>query len=92
MPCPNGVDIPRTFTRFNYGVIYGDMEAAKGRYLGLMSDQDASILASSCVQCRECEEKCPQGIAISEWTPYIDEIMAGCRAYDPDECPQRLER
>lgn len=88
MPCPQDVNIPRTFDRFNTGVISGDMEAARKRYLRLFSDQDESILASSCIQCKQCEEKCPQGIPISEWMPYIHEVMAEGRAYDPDEAPQ----
>lgn len=27
------------------------------------------VRAEKCVQCRECEEKCPQAIPISEWIP-----------------------
>ncbi|MFO7918830.1 MAG: aldo/keto reductase [Anaerolineae bacterium] len=87
MPCPQGVNIPRTFDRFNAGMLSGDMEAARKRYLRLFSDQDESILASSCIQCGQCEEKCPQGIPISEWMPYMHEVMAEDRPYDPDEAP-----
>lgn len=88
MPCPNGVNIPRTFTEFGNGVMYGNMAEARRRYLHLMSDEDERSLASSCIQCRICEEKCPQGILISEWMPYIHEIMVGEREWDPATAPQ----
>ena len=87
MPCPNGVDIPRTFDTFNRGVMYANMDESRGRYTHLMSDQDESILASSCIQCGECDEKCPQGIPVSEWMPYIHEVLAEGREYRREESP-----
>ncbi|MBM3190351.1 MAG: aldo/keto reductase [Chloroflexi bacterium] len=87
MPCPNGVDIPRSFGTLNQGVMY-DMEEARRRYTRFMPDQDERILASSCVQCRTCEDKCPQGIPISEWMPYVHAVLAEGQPFDPKECPQ----
>lgn len=87
MPCPNGVHIPRTFDRFNQGIMYSNMEEARRRYTHLMSDQDESILASSCVRCGECDEKCPQGIPVSQWMAYIHEVLAEGREYRPEESP-----
>ena len=75
MPCPQGVDIPRNLDLLNVGVMYG-MDDARRRYPRLQPDQDERILASSCIQCRLCEEKCPQDIAIGDWMPYVHEVLA----------------
>jgi predicted aldo/keto reductase-like oxidoreductase len=87
MPCPNGVDIPRNMAVFNAGLMYGTLEEAKNRYHSLNRDQTDVILGSSCVQCLDCESLCPQGIPISEWMPYIHEILDKGRPYDPAEQP-----
>jgi hypothetical protein len=87
MPCPNGVDIPRTFAALNNGVTYSNMEEARRRYQHRMSDQPETIYASSCIQCGICETKCPQGILVSEWMPYAHEILAEGREYKPEERP-----
>ena len=36
--------------------------------------------ASACIQCRECEDKCPQSIPISEWMPIVHEVLGQGRA------------
>jgi len=87
MPCPNGVDIPRSLTTLNMGIMYGSLDEARRRYVHRMSDQDESILASSCVQCRQCEDKCPQGILISEWMAYIHQVLGEGRPYVRGEAP-----
>jgi predicted aldo/keto reductase-like oxidoreductase len=37
------------------------------------------------VQCRECEELCPQGIPISEWMPSVHEVLGEGKPYEA--CP-----
>lgn len=85
MPCPNGVDIPRTFSQLNNGLMFGLDEGRRG-YARLMPDQSPTILASSCIQCRECEDKCPQNIPISDWMPYAHEVLGEGKDYDPAVC------
>jgi predicted aldo/keto reductase-like oxidoreductase len=80
MPCPNGVDIPRNFSTFNTGVMYNAFEDARRRYLRRPEEERAS----ACIQCRECEDKCPQDILISEWMPLVHEVLGEGRAYN--EC------
>lgn len=63
MPCPNGVDIPQNFSIYNEGVIYDKEQNARGDYL-FMSEE---VRAANCLNCRVCEEKCPQKISIGEW-------------------------
>lgn len=60
-PCPNKVDIPGVFTRYNMGRVYGLWEHARQSYAGLMRKNES---AEVCVQCGECEPKCPQHIEI----------------------------
>lgn len=73
MPCPNGVDIPGNFELYNNGFVYNNMNASRWRYNS--PDFPKEQRASSCVGCRVCEDKCPQGIKISEWMPRIDKEL-----------------
>ena len=72
MPCPNGVDIPRNFEMYNEGQVYGNWHQSGVLYRGFMPDEEK---ARACIGCRECEEKCPQGIEISEWMPKVHEKL-----------------
>ncbi|MBW1819103.1 MAG: aldo/keto reductase [Deltaproteobacteria bacterium] len=63
MPCTSGVDIPHVLELYNDAMVY---EAAKKeRFLYRMLPKEAQ--ADNCVQCGECEEVCPQHIAVPEW-------------------------
>ena len=77
MPCPNGVEIPRNFSNYNQGNMYNIPEKAREWY-GNMAEEKR---ASACIQCRECEEKCPQHILISEWMPIVDEVLGEGKPY-----------
>jgi uncharacterized protein len=66
MPCPNGVDIPRNFEMYNAAFMYEDMAGARYGYKRAGKLFGEKLLASSCVECRICEEKCPQKIEISQ--------------------------
>ena len=77
MPCPNGVDIPRNFAVYNEGVMYEKPDKAREGYRWI----DEEKRASACIQCRECEEKCPQSILISEWMPIVHEVLGEGQPY-----------
>ena len=77
MPCPNGVDIPRNLTLYNDGRMYGRPDLARRQY-GFIGEKARSL---ACIQCRECEPKCPQSILISEWMPRVSEVLAEGRSY-----------
>jgi len=91
MPCPNSVDIPYNFKLYNDGVMYekGNPERACFWYSwmeeGFEGEWFRKGQAAQCVQCRECEEKCPQGIPISEWMPVVHQVLGEGKSYD--ECP-----
>jgi predicted aldo/keto reductase-like oxidoreductase len=63
MPCPNGVEIADILSYYNDSIIYDNPSAPRFRYRNLPKDKQAD----NCVECFECEEKCPQGIPISEY-------------------------
>ncbi len=73
MPCPHGVDIPGNFEVFNLAHLHDDLRDARNRYKIYLSDSERS---DRCIACRECEEKCPQKIPVSEWMPKINELLS----------------
>jgi len=82
MPCPNGVNIPRNFEIYNEGVMYDKPDHARQAYNPWLPEDER---ASACIQCRECEEKCPQSILISELMPLVHEVLGEGKSYE--ECP-----
>lgn len=78
MPCPNGVDIPRNFEVFNKGAMLENWGSARFRYGQIPLAERAEV----CLDCHECEEHCPQHIAISDWMPYLHEVLGKQIAYD----------
>ena len=60
LPCPQEIDIPKIFEAMNYHRVWALTEHARSIYRRL----DAN--AEACVECGECEEKCPQDIPIIE--------------------------
>jgi len=62
MPCPNGVEIADILKYYNDAVIYENPRAPRFHYHNLPKDKQAD----NCVECFECEEKCPQGLPIAE--------------------------
>lgn len=83
MPCPNGIDIPRNFSTFNSGAMYNTWDDARRRYSRMRED----ARASACIQCRECEDKCPQDIPISEWMPVVHEVLGEGKSYEACSLP-----
>ncbi|MDR0468651.1 MAG: aldo/keto reductase [Peptococcaceae bacterium] len=69
MPCPQGIDIPRMLGTYNEALVYDYYVESKRTY-GMFGGT-----AGKCVQCKECEGKCPQTIPISEWMGKIKEIF-----------------
>lgn len=67
-PCPNGVDIPANFSAMNLLRVWGLEEIAKKQYAELghrkKEGKPTPAWAEACVECGECEPKCPQNIPI----------------------------
>ena len=64
LPCPQEVNIPEVFKRYNEARVYGLWDWARARYVAWQNVQGND--ASACIECGECEEKCPQNIPIRE--------------------------
>jgi predicted aldo/keto reductase-like oxidoreductase len=82
MPCPNGVDIPRNFELLNDGAVRLGIDFFARHFYGMMPE---GARASACIQCRECEVKCPQQIVISEWMPVVHAVLGEGKAFE-DAC------
>lgn len=67
MPCEQGVAIPDIFMAMNYHRVWGLTEHAKSSYSRYGPDNSKGRMdASACIECGQCEEKCPQKIQIIE--------------------------
>ena len=65
LPCPKEVQIPKIFEAFNNGRVYGLWQNAKNAYNNIgKHDWNKGAKADACVECGECEGKCPQRIPI----------------------------
>jgi uncharacterized protein len=63
VPCPSGVNIPLNFSLYNDSFMFKDEDLNFMLYNHLLTPQQR---ASSCTECGECEEHCPQQIKIPE--------------------------
>ncbi|MEW6355527.1 MAG: aldo/keto reductase [Planctomycetota bacterium] len=71
MPCPNDVDIPKNMQLYSDAMVFRGNQLLLNRnlYRGMAEEQRAG----ACEGCKECEEKCPQHIKISQVMPKIHE-------------------
>jgi predicted aldo/keto reductase-like oxidoreductase len=76
LPCPNEVNIPRIFEIYNEAVMYNEYGSARMSYTWLEEKERAD----QCVECLECEEKCPQNIDISDWLKKAHELLTASQA------------
>ncbi len=80
LPCPNNINIPENFRFMNWHKVWGLEEQAREFY-GKMSTEGfwapwgkvEGLKASECLQCGECEAKCPQNIHIMD---QLEEVAA----------------
>ena len=73
LPCPNEVNIPGILGLYNDAMMYSDPKRMRLLYQIRIQEGER---ADQCLECKECEELCPQGIAISEWIKKADELLA----------------
>lgn len=68
LPCPAGVNIPGCFTMYNSHHMFGKEE----NYIRMMPEDQR---ASKCIECGQCEEHCPQSIAIRQELKKVKELF-----------------
>ncbi len=61
MPCPTGVNIPENLWAYNHASLFNDTKRTDHIINTWLKKEER---ASGCVQCGQCEEKCPQNIEI----------------------------
>jgi uncharacterized protein len=74
MPCPNDVNIPENFRYMNWYRVWGMEEQARQAYAKLSANGTwgpwagmiKGLKAEECLECGECEAKCPQNIHIMD--------------------------
>ncbi len=72
LPCPSSVDIPANLKLYNDGAMYGSFAEPKRTYDLFLQPEER---AANCIQCKACEEKCPQKIPISEWMLKVQDMF-----------------
>ncbi|KYK36826.1 MAG: aldo/keto reductase [Theionarchaea archaeon DG-70] len=72
VPCPNNVRIPFIFEIYNSAIMYNKPKTARSSYWRLKEEERAD----QCVQCGDCEEKCPQSIEIMKWLEKAHEFLS----------------
>ena len=63
-PCPNGVAISDVFSMYNTSAVFNSTEFVAGWYRNQFVHHGRG--ADACLDCGECEAKCPQAIPIVE--------------------------
>ena len=79
IPCPIGVDIPGNFKLFNDANMYSTLVNSQYQYNLLMQEEEK---ASHCIECRQCESKCPQKIIISQELKRVDDLLKTEREFE----------
>lgn len=82
MPCPQGVGIPQCFEAMIHHKVWGLTELARRRYRAIQRGEvkwqgQVVKAADACVECGQCEEKCPQGIPIIQQLKETHAALAG---------------
>jgi predicted aldo/keto reductase-like oxidoreductase len=78
MPCEQGVVIPHIFALMNTYRLYGLKEWARKEYARLGGGHRRKWMpASECIECGQCEEKCPQKIEIMKQLKEAHKLLAG---------------
>jgi predicted aldo/keto reductase-like oxidoreductase len=77
MPCPQEVNIPRIFELYQLGQVYGLWDIARDGYRDFPDQRwYGGTRADACIECGECEEKCPQNIRIREQLKAAHEVLS----------------
>ncbi len=76
MPCPQGVNIPRTFRIWNN---YGMYENKGGTIWEWNKEFNEKEKPVNCVECGLCEDKCPQKISIREQLKQADNELSALK-------------
>ncbi len=71
LPCPAGVNIPKNFTTYNDYFLSDDAALRERTKFFYNLQTQPGERADKCIQCRECETKCPQALPVSDEMPRV---------------------
>ena len=74
-PCPVGIDIPCIFDQFTHHNVYGLTQNAKNGWKHYVENRKGKTSAD-CVNCGQCEKKCPQKLKIREELKRVEKILS----------------
>ncbi|MCM8807038.1 MAG: aldo/keto reductase [Candidatus Omnitrophica bacterium] len=75
MPCPRNIPVPFIFNLYNNFILLGSEKFVKEyKNIGLEKN-DTRKKADECIECGECEKKCPQKIKIRDEIKKIHKIF-----------------
>lgn len=79
MPCPAGINIPGAFKNLNNYHMYSKFEARIYHmgYAGVQTEDGKPHWTSTCLNCGQCEKKCPQGIKVREEFKHVQRDLEG---------------
>lgn len=79
MPCPAGIDIPAAFRFWNRYSMGQKMDAyINHAYAAAVRTADGKVhWANSCMDCGQCEKKCPQGIQVRQSLKLVHRDLEG---------------
>ena len=71
--CPQGIKIPEYFALYNgdQTALRQGLQPGRDTYTGLAAEGGK---ASDCVECRQCENACPQHLPITEWLGRVKKL------------------
>jgi uncharacterized protein len=64
VPCPNGVSIPDVFSLYNDTAMFDSRDSAGWAYRAMLLSRGHG--GDACLECGDCDEKCPQAIPIPD--------------------------
>ncbi len=77
MPCPQEVNIPRIFQLYNQARVYDIWETSRESYSQIGKvEWEPGRPSDACVECGECEPKCPQNISIRRQLREAHDILS----------------
>lgn len=82
MPCPNEVNIPHLFALMNLHKVYGMTNYAREQYeiyRTVSNPWNPGKTAEACVECGQCEPKCPQKIPIMQQLKEVEKALGGSK-------------
>jgi uncharacterized protein len=78
LPCSSEIPIPTVFEMLNTARMFDVLDKMRDYYTQVPPEKRAD----QCTQCRQCEERCPQHINISDWMVVVNEVLGSGKSFE----------